>query len=523
MAALRRGPAAAAVLLGAAILTGGGCGAGGGLARVLPGPAGRLNPIYDVMVVFPDTDIIIGGLPHRGLEIDLGVEFGVETLADEDPIYLAEARVVEVRAGGVAQPFEVGGPLDIEGTLRDDLLATGLFGPVRVATATLILDLTGSLLDSRRRVAGEAALYGTGERGTFLAVKRRRYLVAATDFMEFGRTSLVSVRYDTRFSIEESPDFISSDPVARMEDGRPLIVNRLGSDNVQGLDPFSFTTVFEHSVGNGANPHDAVILRPAAAGVPEAGAGHPGFAFVTRYGPDFNDVAILDLETGDLAGAIDLRPYAMNPDRTPRPDQIVEHGGLLFVTLLDVDRSFTRYATGRMVVIDPVARAVTGVIDLPGQNPFETLFFSAATGRIVLNLAGIFPGLLAQALTGGIVTIDPESRTATLLVDDDRLGGNVAGVALHSAVRGWCVVSDAAYRNAIKGFNPATGEVLETIHDSPNLISALETDGDGYLVVAEDDFFEPRLLIFDAATGGRIATLPLRLAPLSLAILTRSL
>ncbi|MGH9798636.1 MAG: hypothetical protein ACRD5D_10820, partial [Candidatus Polarisedimenticolia bacterium] len=379
------------------------------------------------------------------------------------------------------------------------------------------------LMDGRRRVAGETVLQGSGERGSFLAVKRRRYLVAATDFMEFGRASLVSVRYDTRFSIEEGPDVVSSDPVARMEDGRPLVVNRLGSDNVQGLDPFSFATVFEYSVGNGANPHDAVILRPAAAGAPDAGADHPGFAFVTRYGPDFSDVAVLDLESGDVAGGIDLRPYAMNPDGTPRPDQILEHDGLLFVTLLDVDRSFTRYGTGRMVVIDPVARAVIDVFDLPGQNPFETLFFSGATGGIVLNLAGIFPGLLPQALTGGVVTIDPESRTAALLVDDDRLGGNVAGVAVHSAERGWCVVSDAAYRNAVKGFDPASGEVLETIHDSPNLISALETDGDGYLIVAENDFFEPRLLIFDAATGGRVATLPLRLAPLSLAILTRSL
>jgi hypothetical protein len=521
------------------------CGSGAGLARVLPGPGGRLNPIYDVAVAYPDTEIILGGLTHRGLEIELEIEFADATVRDDDPLFLAEARVHEVRAGGLPQPFAVEGPLDVEGTIHGDQVATGFFGPIRVGTAGLVPDLAGRLDPGRRRVTGEAALYGATDRGTFLAVKRRRYLVAGTDFQTFGKASVVSVRFDTRFGVSHDVAIISGDPVARVSDGRPLIVNRYTFDNLQGLDPSSFVTVFQHSAGNGANPHDAVILSPAAAGVPEAAdppgaagaaggtgapgaaaepaGGHPGFAFVTRYEPPYDDVAVLDLRSGAVVDRIDLRPFARNRDATPRADRILEHDGLLWVTLQDADRSFTEFRNGRIALIDPAARRVVDVIDLDGQNPFEALLHDEETGLVYAGLAGIFPGLQQQALTGGIAVIDPETRAARLLVDDDLLGGNVTAVAVHPSGRGFCVVSDASFRNALRTFDPASGEPGAVLYETANFIAAIAADGDGYLVAAEVGFFEPRLLVFDAATGLPVASLPARLPPLSIAVLTRSL
>lgn len=500
-----------------------GCGPSSSLARVLPGPSGRVNPIYDVAIEYPDTEIILGGLTYRGLAIDLEIEFADPTLRDADPLYSAEARILEIRGGGAPLPFELAGPLDIEGTLRDDTLATGPFGPIRLGTAGLFPDLTGVLADGRRRVAGDAALHGTAERGTFTAVKRRRYLVAGTSFDAFGKVSEISVRFDTRFDVRHDLELTSSDPIARVEDGLPLIVNRYSFDNLQALDPAGFGTTFERSVGNGANPHDVVVLSPAAAGVPAAADDHPGFAFVTRYEPPFDDVAVLDLDTGDVVDQIDLRPYATNADATPRADQIALHDGLLWVTLQDATIGFREFRTGRMAVIDPMARRVVDVIDLPGQNPFESLAWLQATGLFYVNLGGIFPGLNPQALTGGIATIDPETRTAALLVDDDLLGGNVAAVAVHSASRGFCVVSDSVFHNAVRAFDPTTGAIGATLYESASLIAAIETDGDGYLLVAETDYFEPRILVFDAATGLPVISLAARLAPLSIAILTRSL
>jgi len=108
-------------------------------------------------------------------------------------------------------------------------------------------------------------------------------------------------------------------------------------------------------------------------------------------------------------------------------------------------------------------------------------------------------------------------------VDDDALGGNVSAVAIQSATRGYCVVSDSSYRNSVKAFNPTTGEVLGPIFESSDLIADLEIDGDGSLLVAVRAFFDPRLLVFDADTGQPVASIPARLPPLSIAIMTRSL
>lgn len=506
------------------------CAPAGGPARILPGPSGRINPIYDFLAAYPDAEIIIGGLLYRGLDLDLEVEFDDASVRDADPLYAAEVRVVEVRAGGAPQAFELAGPLHIEGTLAGGVLTTGLFGPIRVGSAGLLLDLTGTLVDGSRRITGQAALFGDRSGGTFVAVKRRRYLVAGTDLQVIGKVSVVTVRYDTLIAIANDLEVISSDPIARVEDGRPFIVNRYQFDTLQGLDPFaSFLTAFEYSTGNGSNPHDIVVLPadpgavPADPGGGPAGEGSAGTAFVTRYEPPYNDVAVVDLQDGAVLEGIDLTPYARNRHRTPRPDQALLHDGLIYVTLQDADLTFTEFMNGRVAVIDPALRRVVDVIDLSGQNPFEALTDSEDTGLIYVGLAGIFPGLLKQALTGGIEVIDPATRRASLLVDDDALGGNVSAVTVHSATRGYCVVSDSAFRSFVKAFNPTTGEVLETIFESANLIATIGADGDGYLIVAEAGFFEPRLLIFSAETGQAVASLPARLPPFSVAVLTCSL
>ena len=506
------------------------CGPGVQAVRPLPGAGtARLQPIYDFTATYPDTTILVAGLPHRGLELDLEVTFDDPSLRDDDEGFEAQVRIGSILAGGVPQAFEAPQPLAIRGTLAGGVLATGFFGPIHVGNVALLLDLTGPPQDGSRRIAGEASLYGIPDPGTFVAVKRRRYLVAGSDAQgPIGKAAVVEVRYDSRITLLPDLEVTSSDAVARVEDGRPVIVNRFTFDNLQGLDPLgSFTTLFEHSTGSLSNPHDLVILPPGAAGAGGGGtSGDAGLAFVTRYGAAFNDVAVVDLKDGALADRIDLVPFARNRDRLPRADQALLHDGLIYVTLQDANAGFTEFLNGRLAVIDPVLRQVTDVLDLSGQNPFESLSFSEATGLIYVGLAGLFPGLAGPTpvLSGGIETVDPVTRTARgLLVDDDALGGNVSAVAIQSAGRGYCVVSDASFHNFVKAFDPTTGAVLGTVFESAGQIASIETDGDGYLLVADTSFFEPRILIFNAESGAPVAALPARLPPFSFAILTRSL
>jgi hypothetical protein len=499
-----------------------GCGPGAQRIDLLPGPGtARLAPIYDVSVTFPDTEIIVSGLTYRGIDLDIGMTFDDAMLRDDDPVFEAKASITSLTAGGVPQAFEAMQPIAVHGTCGDGVLAIDLFGPIRVGNTGLLIGLTGAAQDGARRVAGSATLFGIPDPGTFVAVKRRRYLVAGTDLQgPIGKVAVITVRYDTLMTSDDDVEVISSDPVARVEDGRPFVVNRFTFDNIQGLDPKgSFATLFERSVGNLANPHDLVVPPPGA-------IGDAGTAFVTRYGAGFNDVAVMDLATGDIVDRIDFAPYARNTDHLARPDQALYHDGLIYVTMEDANASFTEFMNGRVVVVDPILRQVVDVIDLDGQNPFESLSYAPSTGLIYVGLAGLFPGRVGPrpVLSGGIETFDPVTRAAGgLLVDDDDLGGNVSAVAIHSATRGYCVVSDAFFHNYVKAFNPTTGEILGTIFDSAGEIASIEVDGDGFLLVADSNFFTPRVLIFNAETGAPVAALPARLPPFSFAILTRSL
>jgi hypothetical protein len=495
------------------------CGGGGyrgPAGHPLPGPTERLDPIYDLTVSFPDSDVISGGVTYHGILLDLAVRFEDATVRDADPAYRAPCDVVAVAAGGVPQAWSVPQPIVITGSIDGQAFVTDPFGGIRFGTANLVLTLAGTIAAGARRIEGTADLFGTAERGTFVAVKRRRYLIAGTDLQSsIGEAAMVEVRYDRDVSVAGNLETISADPVVRVEDGRPVVVNRLSYDNLQGLDPHNgFKTAFEHSTGNGSNPHDVVIREEQGRTI----------AYVTRYEPPYDDLGVFDLQDGSILGSIDLRPSTPSPDLLPRADQVLEVDGLLWVTLEDVDTRFTTYGNGRLVIVDPASRQVVQVIDLAGQNPFDSLVRSPDTGLIYVGLAGIFPGLLKQALTGGVEAIDPVARRSLgLLVDDDDLGGNVSAVAVPTASRGYAVVSDSAFHNSVKAFDLASGAVIGAVYDSSDPVADLQADGDGWLLAADESFVTPQLLIFDGATGSILFAVPLRLPPISVAVMTRSL
>ncbi len=493
-------------------------GGGGGGGDPLPGPGGRLDPIYDYLLSYPDAVVVVSGISYTGLTIDLELDFEDASVRDADPAFRAPVRVVQVVAGGVVQAFAVPQPIVMLGSLDAQHFTTDLFGSIQFGTANLVMSLDGTLAADRRTLAGTAALFGTTTPGSFTAMRRRRYLIAGSDLAStVGQAATLEVRYDRDLVLRENLETISSDPVARVTDGRPFVVNRLSYDNLQGLDPGSgFRTSLQYTTGNGSNPHDVEVVASAGSDA--------GIAWVTRYEPPYDDVALVDLDDGALVGNVDLTPYARNPDGLPRADQILAQAGLLYVTLEDANRNFTTFETGRVVVIDPARREVAAVIDLSGQNPFEALLYAPSTGLIYVGLAGIFPGIRPQALTGGIEVIDPATlRSRGLLVDDDDLGGNVSAIAIVSATRGYAVVSDASFHTRIRQFDTTTGAVLGTIYETSDLISSMTDDGDGDLLVAERSGFAPRLLIFDGEDGRALAAVPLAIPPLSLAVLTRSL
>ena len=295
--------------------------------------------------------------------------------------------------------------------------------------------------------------------------------------------------------------------------GGVFVVNRFGFDNLQRLDPQAdFVTTYEASVGAGSNPHDIVAL--------DAERG-----LVTRYEPPFNDAAIVSLDDGEVLRSVDLSSFATNTSGTPRADRILLRDGVAWVTLQNVDATFTRFEEGRLVAIDAGSEAVLGVVDLGGDNPFDVEALPEGD-ELLVALAGIFPGLLPQQLTGGVVAVDPISLSVTRMVlDDDDAGGNLTELAIAGEDLAYVVVSDASFTNRVLAFDPRDGTIRRTLLASATFIPDLAVGG-GLLAIPDRSALSPGLCLYrlpTAADGNEmlLGCAPLSLSPFSVEALDR--
>ncbi len=392
-------------------------------------PAGSLGPVLDVEIELPNLRI---GTAPPGVTLDLRLEL------ERDGDGAVPARVVPgtARWGMQSAPLV---RLDDEPTVVDrdgaTLSADGL-GPFRVQLTAFDVFLDGSDDDGDGRFTGTATETQSGLPGTFDAWRRRRFLVAGTDFVSTtGRLDLVAWVRDERIETRLALESVSSDPAIARAGSAFLAVNRFSFDNVQRLDPASdFATVWQAGTGAGSNPQDAVAAPDGAT------------LFVTRYDPPFGDLALLDAGDGALLDAIPLDAFAENPDGTPRPGDALAAHGLLWIALQDVDRTFSEYGEGKLAVVDPVARVALGAVPLGGKNPVsvQPAPDDPAGPRLYVSLGGIAPGLLPQELSGGVAVVDPATRAVErTALDDDDAGGNLGALAVAGPRLAYVVVSDA--------------------------------------------------------------------------------
>jgi hypothetical protein len=141
--------------------------------------------------------------------------------------------------------------------------------------------------------------------------------------------------------------------------------------------------------------------------------------------------------------------------------------------------------------------------------------------RIYVSLSGIYPGLLEQELSGGVVVVDGRNRVVErLALDDDAVGGNLSALAVASERLAYVVVSDASFLNRVVAFDPSAGEVLRTVRESMELIPDLAVDSTGLLAVPERNFFGPQICLYREAAGGvagdrLVGCIPTELPPFS--------
>jgi hypothetical protein len=449
---------------------------------------GELSPVgqvIDVEAGFPH--LVLPGRVAGGLEMEIRFEME-ETGEGHLParVFFGPARyegttdvVVEDEGDGRATVF-----------VTEQRWSTGVLGPLRIDDTVFEITLDGVPERGGRYVIGSTWESHTGLQGGFEGWRRHRFLVAGTDFFSgVGRVSEVALLKGDRIVVRPGLELVSSDPVLRVSGGAVFAINRFTHDNIQRLDPQSlFATSWQSTVGAGANPHDVAVLSETK-------------AFVTRYEPPFDDVAVFDPRSGSIETSIPLEGLAENPDATPRADRMKIADGVLFVALQDIDRTFTQFAEGKLAVIDPALEEIVGTIPLGGKNPGAIELLRGADDRLRLYVAlsGIFPGLQTQELSGGVAVVDVTQRAVErYALDDDDAGGNIGGLAMASERLGYAVVSDDRFVNRVVAFDPESATLRRTLWESSDLISEIEIDGDGILAIPDRSFFQPRLCLYRA-------------------------
>lgn len=462
-------------------------------------PAAPVGQQIDIDVVLPG--IVVGGIPGAGvrLEMRLDIEGGGPGKHD--------ARVIPIRAtaSGRRVDFENISGAGTSVTIGPDRWFTGRIGALRVGNTSFEMMLDGVPEPGGRAVSGDARESQTGTPGTFEGWRRQRFLAAVTDFSA-GRVAEIAWVRDRAIEVRHDLAPTSGDPFVRRSGGAVFIVNRFLADNIQRLDPQDrFSTSWQRSVRTGSNPHDVLVV--------------PGErAYVTRYEPPWNDVAVIDMRDGRTLDSILLSGLAENPDETPRADRMLAVDGDVFVLLQDVDRSFRGFREGKIAVIDPDLDEITGVIPLGGKNPVDLELVPGTEDhpRVAVVLAGILPGLQARELSGGIVVVDAVSRAVERVVlDDDDVDANLSALALPTESLGYVVATDPSYRNRVLAFDLATGEVLRTVYESPDLVAELEVGG-GILAIPDGSYLAPRVCLFRVPDDPRGTETPLGCAAMQL-------
>ena len=253
-------------------------------------------------------------------------------------------------------------------------------------------------------------------------------------------------------------------------------IERYQADNITKFDIAAPSTpIYQYSVLGGdetgsANPHAMIFLNDQK-------------AYLLRYEKATAWIVnpSATTESAFKIGELDLSAYA-DSDGIPEMESGIIVNGKLFITLQRMDQnngwvpSNTAYAavfdTTTDTEIDTGIANSDGVkgIPLPVKNPGVIQYLSA-TNTVYLQGAGDYGSSWSGRdpdYSGGIVTIDPSTYAATLLVDDGDADshpyGNISGMAIVSAGKGYLVGYAGWGDNTLYGFSPVTGAVTVPVH-----------------------------------------------------------
>ncbi len=291
-----------------------------------------------------------------------------------------------------------------------------------------------------------------------------------------------------------------SDAMVRSFGNRVYVINRLGADNIQVIDPTDFSTLYQFSTGNGTNPQDIFVPSPTK-------------AYVTLYQPEDNrspnmtvdDLLVFDPTTGHILQTIDLTPYTRNDgDRFARASSMLLIGDYLYIAVQDMpgDLSKPPDQPGKLVRLDTRTDQIDHALVLTGYDPF-TMTTSPETGKIYLGCADFFD---LNSPYGGIEVVDPTTmRSEGIYLDDAVLGGWIGDLDV-SGNKGYVVLGlpDFSENRVVRfSLDPSAPEIT-ILYRSPGYLQDIAIDENGLLLIGERDPNRNGVVFLDPASGAVI-------------------
>lgn len=236
-------------------------------------------------------------------------------------------------------------------------------------------------------------------------------------------------------------------------------MERFGANNVAKLQIDAPDTVIWQYSTEGAdvesNPHDLVFASSEK-------------AYLLRYGSTkawiVNPSATTEAEF--KIGELPLSSYA-DQDGLPEMHSGVIVGGKLFITLQRLEwwsPTVTAYIAVFDITTDEEIETGKGEdgrkgIPLDIKNPGAIQYLAENDTIYVQGVGSYFP----VEYTGGIVSVDPDTYDTALVLDDgtdaNHPYGQISGMAIVSATKGYFVGYDGWGDNTLYSFNPTTGNV----------------------------------------------------------------
>ncbi len=339
---------------------------------------------------------------------------------------------------------------------------------------------------------GAVTLLGAAAAGSARAQDR---VLALTSDYTTGSLATLPVAPPWNVSANLVP--VCADAAVRVHNDLLYVVNRMGCDNIEVVNPAGWSVLREFSVGSGSNPQDIAVISATR-------------AYVSRY--ESNDLLEVNPSTGAALGTISLAAFA-DGDGLCEMHRMILVGNRLFVELQRMYRqswpdpwvpeppsmlAVIDIHTRQLLDADPAMPGVQGIA-LAGTNPIAPMAVDPASGLLVVPEAGQY----GVADVAGLERVNTTSlQSLGFLATEAALGGDLLDFALWSATRGYAVVSQPGFNTALIAFNPTTGQSLGSIYDPGGyVLTDLLVHSAGTLFLADRTYSQPGVRIYDAATG----------------------